>query len=187
MLKLWRNKWVLLGLLLALTGGGALFLLRVTSRAEAPAPVRQAAVQDNPDHELKELAVQLQRKPGHTPVLMRMAQIEHDQGKLADAAGHLREVIQNEPANPDAHLELGRVLYEKGDCSQAIAETEKALAANPKHVDPLYNLGAIYANQGNTERARSYWKSAWDADPRSDSGKKARESLARLLEAKSSR
>jgi len=186
-MKPWRNKRVLLGLLLALTGAGALFLLRVTSQADAPAPVRQTAVQDNPDHELKELAVQLQRKPGHTPVLMRMAQIEHDLGKLAEAAGHLREVIRNQPANADAHLELGRILYEKGEWSEAIAETEKALAANPKHVDALYNLGAIYANAGNTERARSYWKTAVDADPQSDSGKKARQSLARLLEAKSSR
>jgi hypothetical protein len=47
----------------------------------------------------------------------------------------------------------------------------------------LYNLGAIYANAGDIERARSYWRSAMNADPKSDSGKQARQSLAKLPEA----
>jgi tetratricopeptide (TPR) repeat protein len=178
--KMLRNKWVLLGLFSVLIGAVSLFFWRVTSQGESPAPARQKVVQDNPDHELKELSVQIQKKPGHTPILMRMAQIEHDQGKLADAAGHLREVVKNEPNNAEAHLDLGRVLYEKGDWPEAISETEKAIAVDPKQVDALYNLGAIYANAGNTERARSYWKTAMDTAPQSDSGKKARDSLTRL-------
>jgi tetratricopeptide (TPR) repeat protein len=91
----------------------------------------------------------------------------------------LREVLKSEPTNADAHLELGRVLYEKGDRAGGTAETERALAINPKHVDALYNLGAIYANAGDLERARSYWISAMNADPESDSGKQARQSLAK--------
>lgn len=175
------RKWAGLIVALALIGAGSVFLFRLTSRSEAPAPQRRpAAVQDNPDHELKELEVQLRKKPGHLPVLMRMAQIEHDQGRLAEAAAHLREAVGNEPSNADAHLELGRVLYEKGDRAEALKETEQALAINPKNVDALYNLGAICANSGNTERARSYWESAIAAAPDSESGKKAREGLARL-------
>ena len=164
-----------------LIGAGTLFLLRLTSQAEAPvekkAPV---AVQDNPAHELKELAVQLQKKPGHLPVLMRMAQIEHDQGKLSDAVTHLREALASEPGNADVHMELGRTLYESGDRDGALKETEQAIAINPKHVDALYNLGAIYANLGDTQRARSYWEKAIASDPESESGKKARDGLARL-------
>jgi tetratricopeptide (TPR) repeat protein len=175
-----RRKRVLLGLFLVLIGAGAVFLWQVASGTRERAVPRQAVVKDNPEHELKELGVQLQKKPGHTPILMRIAQIEHDQGKLEDASGHLREVVKNEPNNADAHLELGRVLYEKGDREAGIAETEKALSINPKHVDALYNLGAIYANAGDTARARSYWRNAIEADPRSDSGQQARQSLAKL-------
>jgi tetratricopeptide (TPR) repeat protein len=178
-----QRKYLLLGLFLALVGGGTVFLWRVASRAETGAAPRQTVIQDNPDHELKELSVELEKKPGHTPILMRIAQIEHDQGKLEDAASHLRQVLKSEPANADAHLELGRVLYEKGDRAGGTAETERALAINPKHVDALYNLGAIYANAGDIERARSYWRSAMNADPKSDSGKQARQSLAKLPEA----
>ena len=176
-----RKKWALRIGSLALIGGGALFLLRVTERAESTAPpARPAAVQDNPAHELKELAVQLQKKPGHLPVLMRMAQLEHDQGKLAEAEAHLREALAGEPGNADVHLELGLVLYEKGDKNEALKETERALAINPKHADALYNMGAIHANLGDTGRARSYWEKLLSSAPESDSGKKAREGLARL-------
>ena len=104
------RKWALMAGFVVLIGAGTLFLLRLTSQAEAPvekkAPV---AVQDNPAHELKELAVQLQKKPGHLPVLMRMAQIEHDQGKLAEAVTHLREALASEPGNADVHMELSLI------------------------------------------------------------------------------
>jgi tetratricopeptide (TPR) repeat protein len=175
-----RRKWAVLAVLLVLIAAGALFLFRAISRLEAPAPPKQPAVQDNPAHELKELAVLLQKKPGHFPVLMRMAQIERDQGNLAAAITHLREAVASEPANADAHLELGRALWEKGDRDEALKETEKALAINPKHVDALYNLGAIQANLGDTKGARSSWQRAIESAPESDSGKKARDGLARL-------
>jgi cytochrome c-type biogenesis protein CcmH/NrfG len=181
-LKFFERKRVLLGLFLLLTGAGAVFLWKVASRTQERAVQPKAEVKDNPAHELKELGVQLQKKPGHTPILMRIAQIEHDQGKLEDATGHLREVVKNEPNNADAHVELGRVLYEKGDREAGVAETQNALAINPKHVDALYNLGAMYANAGDTARARSYWRSAIEADPRSDSGQQARQGLAKLAE-----
>ena len=133
-----RKEWTLRIVSLALVGAGTLFLLRVTERSESTAPpARPAAVQDNPAHELKELAVQLQKKPGHLPVLMRMAQLEHDQGKLAEAEAHLREALAGEAGNADVHLELGLVLYEKGDRNEALKETERALAINPKHADAL--------------------------------------------------
>jgi Flp pilus assembly protein TadD len=137
-------------------------------------------VPEVPDHELKALAVELEKKPGHTPILLRMAQLEEAKGKLDDATRHLREVVKNEPANADAHLDLGRILYQKGDLGGAIAETEKVLATNPKQVDALYNLGAIYANVGNSARARSYWAQAVAAGGDTDSGKKSRDALTKL-------
>src|SRR5579871_5253029 len=171
-----RKKWIVMGASLVLIGLVSAFLLKVaTHSGTATAPKAAAVVSDNPEHELKELAVQLQKKPGHTPVLLRMAQLERDKGALDDAAGHLREAIQGEPSSQDAHLELGRLLYERRDVNGAIAETEKVLSLNPKQVDALYNLGAIYANLGDAERARSYWSRAVVADPAADSSRKAQD------------
>lgn len=166
---------------LALIGAVSLFLLKVADRSAAPTASKAVPVTaDNPEHELKELAVQLQKKPGHMPVLLRMAQLEREKGDLDGAAGHLREAIESEPSSQDAHLELGRLLYERNDVTGAIAETEKVLALNPNQVDALYNMGAIYANLGNRERARSYWSKAVAVDPGSDSGRKAKDGLAKL-------
>src|SRR5579859_2124692 len=108
-----RKKWIIFSICLAFTGLGSYAMLRVLSRPDTPAAApasHQAAMPPAPnlDHELKELGVQLKRKPGHTPVLMRMAQIEREKGKLDDSTAHLREVIKNEPENAGAHLELGR-------------------------------------------------------------------------------
>src|SRR6516164_6725963 len=94
-----QRKRLLLGLFLVLIGAGAVFLWQVASGTQERAVQPKAVVKDNPQHELKELGVQLQKKPGHTPILMRIAQLEHDQGKLEDATGHLREVVNNEPNN----------------------------------------------------------------------------------------
>lgn len=176
-----HKKWAIFGAFLVLIAAGSLFLLRLRPKDTATAPAaKSSAVQDNQDHELKELGVQLQKKPGHFPVLMRMAQIERDQGKLADAEAHLRQAAASEPARADVHLELGRLLYEKGNRDEALKETQQALTLDPKDVDAMYNLGAIYANAGSPERARSYWENAIALNPESESGKKAHEGLAKL-------
>jgi tetratricopeptide (TPR) repeat protein len=176
-----HKKWIVMGVSGALIGVMSVFLLRVVSHSEAPASARVAPVAaESPEHELKALAMQLEKKPGHIPVLMRMAQIERDKGDLEEAAGHLREAVKNEPTNQDAHLELGRVLYERKDVDGAMAETEKVLNLNPRQVDALYNMGAIYANLGNAERARTYWAKAVEADPRADSALKAKQGLTKL-------
>ena len=168
-----------MGVTALLIAGVSLFFLRVPRQpgvAATPSPVAA----ENPEHELKALATELEKKPGHAPILLRMAQLERDKGKLEDAAGHLREAVNTEPASQEAHLELGRLLYERNDVSGAISETEKVLTINPKQVDALYNLGAIYANLGNVERARSYWSRAVEVDPAADSSRKAKDGLAKL-------
>ncbi len=176
-----RKNRIVLGVSLVPVGAVSAFLWNVNSRSSAPAvPKTAPAVTENPEHELKELAVQLQKKPGHIPVLLRMAQLEREKGSLDDAVGHLREAVKGEPSSQDAHLELGRALYERKDINGAISETEKVLELNPKQVDALYNMGAIYANLGNAERARSYWSKAVAADPNADSSRKAREALKKL-------
>ena len=177
-----RKKWIWMGASAAVIGAVSMFLLKVSSHSPmgAPAAAPPPVAADNPDHELKELAVQLQRKPGHIPVLLRMAQLERQKGEWENAEEHLREAVKNEPANQDAHLELGRLLYEHNDVYGAIGETQQVLNLNPRQVDALYNMGAIYANLGNVERAKSYWSKAIAVDAASDSGQKARSGLNKL-------
>jgi cytochrome c-type biogenesis protein CcmH/NrfG len=126
------------------------------------------------------LEQQLEKKPGHVPILLRMAQIASDRGEPSEAARLLRQAVDQEPQNLDARLEFGRALYESGDVASAIAETEDILKSNPNHVDALYNLGAIYANTNQIDFAISFWQRAVASDPASESGRKAENGLKHL-------
>jgi cytochrome c-type biogenesis protein CcmH/NrfG len=142
---------------------------------ETPDP----AAGSNP-HEWQMLQQQLEKKPGHVPILLRMAQIAAERGEPSEAARLLRQAVEQEPQNLDARLELGRALYESGDVASAISETEEILKTDPNHVDALYNLGAIYANTNNVESATRFWQRAVASDPDSDSGHKAEIGLKHL-------
>jgi Flp pilus assembly protein TadD len=127
--------------------------------------------------ELENLQQQLSKKPDHTPVLLRMAQVAREMGKPAEAAQHLRQALQQEPKNREARLELGRALYETGDIGGAIKETQELLSKDPRDVDALYNLGAIYGNMKQDESARKYWLQAVATAPGSPSGQLAKQGL----------
>lgn len=137
-------------------------------------------VTTNPEHERAELQEELKKKPGHPPILLRLAEIERDSGHPDKAVTHLRQVLDSDANNQDALLELGRMLYQTGDVDGAIAQTKHLLEVNPKQVDGLYNMGAIYANIGRSDLARQYWNQAVAAGPDSDSGRMAKDGLLKL-------
>ena len=167
-------------------GGGILAFFGTLSRppstgapAAATTNVGTVAPED-PIHEQASLEQQLKQNPGHTPILLRLSELAHDQGKHAEAIDYLRQALEAEPANADARLELGRALYEAGDIDGAIQETKQLLEDHPDNVDGLYNLGAIYANRNQPGLARDYWTKAVAVDALSDSGLKAQNGLQQI-------
>lgn len=147
-------------------------------RALVAAP--SGVTSDNKQHEAIFLAEALKKKPDHTPVLMRMAQLSEESGKHTEAARSLREVVQREPANMDARLELGKALFESGDIQGAIEQTKAILDRQPDYADALYNLGAIYGNVGNAQLARDYWNRLIAAKPQTESAQRAKRMMAQL-------
>ena len=122
----------------------------------------------------------LAQNPGHSPILMRMAEIARQAGDHAKAVEHLEAAVAAEPDDLDARLELGRALYEAGDVAGATLQTETIVERDPNHVDALYNLGAIYANQGVKDQAVEHWTRAVAAAPGSPSGQNAQRGLDSL-------
>ncbi len=165
---------------------------RGTGSANRPAPTAATqrtttSVVAKPDvsagkseHDVKVLEAALSKKPGHTPVLMKLAKLEEDKGQLDKAAEYLQDIVKQEPGNLEAKLELGRVFYQKGNIQGALDQTQAIIKAQPNNADALYNLGAIYGNLGNARLAREYWGRLIAADPKSESGKRAQEMMARL-------
>jgi cytochrome c-type biogenesis protein CcmH/NrfG len=175
------------GSILAVSLGLTLFYLgwRTVSRPKAKPGNAKLAVQNGrpampDDHEQKMLEVELKRKPGHVPVLFRLAQLSEQSGHPQDAVRYLRDAVKQEPHNVDALLELGKVLFDTGDIGGAVDATKRVLEKEPSQPDALYNLGAVYANVGNADLARQYWQRLVQASPQSESGQRAKESLGRL-------
>ncbi len=186
-----KTRWAQLTAVLLVVGAAVIVIVKVGSGAHfgtTGASVRTPSVDTerpaNPtadkEHELKALAVELKKKPGHAPILFRMAQLSRELGRPGEAVVQLKQVVAVEPKNTDAYLELGRALYETNDLQGAIDQTKHVLQMDPKQVDALYNLGAIYANLNRADLARDYWNRAVAAAPDSDSGKRAQEGLQKL-------
>jgi tetratricopeptide (TPR) repeat protein len=131
-------------------------------------------------HEKAALEQGLKKKPGHPPILLRLAELSRDAGQPKDAVGYLRQAVAADPKNLDARLELSRALYDTNDIEGAITETKRLLADFPNQVDALYNLGAIYANVGKLDLARQYWNQAVASDANSESGRKAAAGLTKI-------
>jgi len=131
-------------------------------------------------HEVKVLEQALQKKPNHVPVLLKLAGRAIQSGKSGEAERYLREAVRAEPRNIEARLELGRVLFDSGKVVESVQVTEEILKTQPGNPDALYNLGAINGNVGNRQRALDYWQKLLASHPESESGRRAKEMMARL-------
>ncbi len=134
----------------------------------------------NPQHEALILNEALKRKPGHAPVLLRLAQMAEESGNHNQALRYLQDILRTEPHNTDAQLELGRVLFQTGDVQAAITETKRILDRQPDHADALYNLGAIYANLHDTKLALQYWDRLVATSPGSENAQRAKRLMPQL-------
>jgi tetratricopeptide (TPR) repeat protein len=176
----------ILGFLGALLAAPGLFYLgkNIVSNGKAARRVTVAAPSQaappNKEHEAIFLAEALKKKPNHTPVLLRMAQLSAESGKPTEATRNLREVLQREPANDDARLELGKTLFEAGDIQGAIEQTKAILDHKPDHADALYNMGAIYGNLGKSDLARQYWNRLIAKAPQTESAQRAKRMIGQL-------
>ena len=178
-----KRKVIIAIVPLAIGIGTLLLLHKMMSPRSESSPAKteaQPAVPQNPAHERAALEEELRKKPGHPPILLRLAELERDAGRPAGAVSYLHQILDQDSKNEDARLELGRMLYDSGDIEGALKETKQLLADHPDQVDGLYNLGAIYANQNRLDLAREYWSKAVATAPTSDSGGRAKDSLAKL-------
>jgi tetratricopeptide (TPR) repeat protein len=131
-------------------------------------------------HEVRMLSAALRKRPDHVPVLLRLAGVALESGKPAEAERYLNEVLKLEPGNVAARLDLGKIQFDAGRVPEAIQTTLVILKEQPDNPDALYNLGAIYGNLGQTDHATEYWSRLLTSSPESESGKRARQMMAKL-------
>ena len=160
-----------------LIAGGGWLLNREKSSGSHPSPAQSEI---KPAHEKVFLIEQLRRNPGHSPILLRLAQIEHREGDLRAARQHLKQAIAVDGKQGDVRLELGLVCWELGDFAAAEEQNRAVLRIDPKQADALYNLGAISANRGDASHAREFWSTAMRSGRNNDAAEKSRRAIERL-------
>lgn len=179
-----KRKIITIVVPLLIGGSIMLSLLKLTGPKPSSTASRESAtavVPQNSAHEKASLEEELRKKPGHTPILLRLAEIASAEGNAKGAIEYLNQAVASDAKNADARLELGRALYDSGDIEGGLRETQQLLADHPDNVDGLYNLGAIYANQNQPVLARQYWNRAVEVGPNTDSGRKSKDALTRLI------
>lgn len=184
------GNWKLWTAVIPLAAGAVLFVVLGglnavhTKGGEAtkatPTASPAAVAPQDPTHEKAALQEELKRKPGHSPILLRLAELEKSAGHNKESIEYLRQAVKLDTKSVDASLELSRALYESGDVEGALAESKRLIGDQPNQVDALYNLGAIYANQNQLTLARQYWTQAAAAAPETESGKRAKDGLAKI-------
>ena len=161
-----------------LIAGGGWLLSRTKKSGGGAAPESSSAW--NITHEKVFLTEQLRRNPGHTPILLRLAQIERSAGDLRAARERLEQAAAVDSKQVDVHLELGLVCWEMGDLAAAEKQNREVLRIEPGQPDALYNLGAISANRGDYKQAREFWLEAVRSGRNTDAADKSRRAVDRL-------
>jgi len=164
---------------LMMAAGAWLFLRKPAPKPAAP----QAPPALDATHEKLFLAEQLKRNSTHTPILLRLAQIERAEGDLSGARQHLEQAVAADGSQVDARLELGLVCWSLGDFAAAEEQNREVLKIDPGQPDALYNLGAIFANRGDSTRAIEQWTKAVRGGRDKDAVDKSRRAIE-VLEAK---
>jgi tetratricopeptide (TPR) repeat protein len=87
------------------------------------------------------------------------------QGKLDEAAGHLKLALDIQPDDAEACYNLGNVLREQGKAVEAIAQYRKALDFKPDLAPAHNNLGYALMQQGEIAQAIAHYREALHIQP----------------------
>src|SRR5207245_3839556 len=83
-----------------------------------------------------------------------------DQGRLDEAGGHFRRVLQQQPANGRAALGLARLAYERGDLPESITHLDRSVTDVHARKASRILLAQIYERLGNQAGAEQQLRQA---------------------------
>jgi tetratricopeptide (TPR) repeat protein len=91
------------------------------------------------------------------PALFNLANTLRDQGRLAEAAAHYRDLLHLEPRHLGAKFALGCTLQAQGSLDVAAACFHDVVEQSPGHREAHFHLGVVWQARGELEAAvRSY-------------------------------
>ncbi|PYX28246.1 MAG: hypothetical protein DMG77_16430 [Acidobacteria bacterium] len=100
-----------------------------------------------------------------TPVQMRLARRELDEGHAQPAEAAWRKAIQANPSDPAPRHALLRFLIEQKRFDEAFDLTDASLKYAPKDASLLVDRGLLSLQRGHADAALADWNEALDVDP----------------------
>jgi superkiller protein 3 len=94
-----------------------------------------------------------------------LAVAELGNGRLNEAIGHLKLVLEANPNYAEVHGNLGRALALKGKSDEALAEWRKAIELNPNYAQAYNDLGTELSRKGRVDEAIAMWQRATAVNP----------------------
>jgi tetratricopeptide (TPR) repeat protein len=129
---------------------------------------------------LAELKEAVEKNPKDTVALKNYAEYLSAAHKMDEAIGLYEKILSVDPKRTDIHFALSIIYFTKKDLLRSEAENIKVLSYDPNNQMALYNLGAVTATRGNITKAKEFWEQVIEINSGSETGKLAKESLAKL-------
>ena len=137
-------------------------------------------VSDEYRKRMAELKDAVEKNPEDTIALKNYADFLSASHNMNDAITYYNKILQVDPKRADIHFSLALIYYNKQDFAKCEDENNKVLKFDPKNQMAIYNLGAIAATRGEVIKAKDFWNEVIEINPESETGKLAKESLAKL-------
>jgi arylsulfatase A-like enzyme/Tfp pilus assembly protein PilF len=107
----------------------------------------------------------LTRSVDRPPFLLKLAEAQIEQAKLAAAEKNLGEALRLKPDLLMAHYDLGLLAEARNDSARAIDEYRAELAAHSTVYQAHFNLAKLLSRSGRTDEAVEHFRAAVDANP----------------------
>jgi tetratricopeptide (TPR) repeat protein len=98
--------------------------------------------------------------PANSAPRLRLAETLLALGRLEEAEGPLRRVLESEPDNPRAHLDLGLLAYDREDLESSRTHLERCRESPWTRQKACSRLAAIHQRLGNSPKAAEYSRQA---------------------------
>lgn len=112
--------------------------------------------------------------PENQQAMIRLANLYHDIQQYDRAIHYYSQYIERNPDDPNVRVDLGICFFESGQQERAIQTVRNVIRDFPEHQLAVFNLGIIYLNLGDVETANSYFQRAYEINPNSTTGERAR-------------
>jgi Tfp pilus assembly protein PilF len=124
---------------------------------------------------INELEKQLKSEPNNAVLILELAHLRNDSGFNEKAIENYRQYLKIHPEDADARVDMGVCFYKERRYNEAIETMETALKYQPKHQIAHLNLGIVNLAAGNLEKSKEWLQKAYDLNPNSEIGQKAKE------------